>query len=193
MFVTQSNAVCLASVTHLHETIASFLHAAFELTFCSHSDVNPTLSRVHTWTRLDEHWWAYRCGRIMEERQTAFGHLPNRLRPNEHYPSRVGTSKRMHSSFVLTLPHLMLWQMENLLSISAQTRLLTSLPALFKYGCGFIERLMVKGVVCYWVGVVANIFLKKLMKFSDNLQNFLKIALWNFKNLEKFCRKIGNS
>ncbi len=43
MFVAQSNAVSLASVTHLHWTFISFSNAAFAFAFCSRSDTNSAL------------------------------------------------------------------------------------------------------------------------------------------------------
>ncbi len=46
------------------------------------------LSHIYTWTRQqmrqDEHQRAYRCGRVTEARQTAFGSLLNRPRQNKH-------------------------------------------------------------------------------------------------------------
>ncbi len=99
------------------------------------------LSYIHTWTRQrtrqNEHWRAYRCGHVTGARQTAFRHLPNRLRQNEHYSSRVGNLKWMRLSFVLTLPHSMLWRTKNLLSLVHERGTRSVHPASFKCRCGF--------------------------------------------------------
>ncbi len=92
-------------------------------------------SHPHFNETVNEERWAYRCGCVTEARQTAFSHLPNRPRQNEHYPSEVATSRRMHSPFIWTLPHSMFQRTKNPLSIVHKWGICLVCPASFKLGC----------------------------------------------------------